>query len=177
MVSFLFFNCSLLKNKNTNKNKEETSLVVNTKENKKEEETSEVVIKEKIDTTITTKSKIVDTSIDLNKDLKENLLLLSNNLVDIRQVYDSIANKLNISVLIKPDTIDIKYDKVTNIKTSKTTISDKTKDSISTSKSKSITKNKEVKSNYTILIFVILIIIGLVSLFLYKKLKINLFIK
>lgn len=161
--------------KNKNKVKENTEVIVNKETESKIEDKSKIVIEEKADTTAYTKPKKLEATNFINRleDIK-NLNILTNQFVDIKQSYDSLSKTLKTNVFIKPQAVDLKFNKKTIInKDIKSNIIVK-QDSIY--KKQSVVKNNEkIKEPKNTFWYIVLIIIGIIIIigvaYLVKKYK------
>lgn len=161
--------------KNKNKTKENIEVLVNKETESKIEDKSKIVIEEKVDTTGYTKSRKLEAINPIGRleDIK-NLNVLTNQFVDIRQSYDSLSKSLKTYVFLKPQAVDLKFNKKTIIyKDVKSNIVVK-QDSIYKKDSviKTAEKIKEPKNTFW---YVVLIIIGVIVIigvaYLVKKYK------
>ncbi len=102
--------------KSSNKKKENTEVVVNKEEVKTIEDKSVITIREKKDTIIYTKpsSGFQLTPVPDLSQIKD-LIVLDNNLVQVRQTYDTLQNILRTDVNVKSQPVIVNIDKVTNI--------------------------------------------------------------
>ena len=161
--------------KNKNKVKENTEVIVNKESESKVEDKSKIVIEEKADTTAYTKPKKLEATNFINRleDIK-NLNILTNQFVDIKQSYDSLSKTLKTNVFIKPQAVDLKFNKKTIInKDIKSNIIVK-QDSIY--KKQSVVKNnekiKEPKNTFWYIVLIIISIIVIIGVaYLVKKYK------
>lgn len=161
--------------KNKNKTKENIEVLVNKETESKIEDKSKIVIEEKVDTTGYTKSRKLEAINPIGRleDIK-NLNVLTNQFVDIRQSYDSLSKSLKTYVFLKPQAVDLKFNKKTIIyKDVKSNIVVK-QDSIYKKDSiiKTAEKIKEPKNTFW---YVVLIITGIIVIigvaYLVKKYK------
>ena len=161
--------------KNKNKTKENIEVSVNKETESKIEDKSKIVIEEKADTTGYTKSRKLEAINPIGRleDIK-NLNILTNQFIDIRQSYDSLSTSLKTYVFLKPQAVDLKFNKKTiiykDVKSNIIVKQDSTykKDSII----KTAEKIKEPKNTFW---YVVLIITGVIVIigvaYLVKKYK------
>lgn len=151
--------------KSSNKNKEDIEVVVNKEENKTIEDKSTITIKEKKDTIIYTKSSTSYSTTPLT-DLSylKYLLILNNDLIEVRQTYDTLQSILRTDVLIKPQAVSVNIDKTTTInKDIKTEVTSKI-DSIN--KKETVIKEKiKTKEPKNIFWYVIISISALATIY------------
>lgn len=150
----------------TDKNKEKTEVNISKNINTQVLDKSLITIKEKADTILKVDSSKFNNSIFLYelKDIN-NISVLNNDLVEVKQTYDTLTKELKTNVLIKPKNINVKFDKTTVINKdiySNTTV--KQDSNIKVDKViKSNIKTKEPKNTFW---FVILSSITAIGLFL-----------
>ena len=132
---------------------------------------SKTVIKEKADTSVTTKEKTVQQDTYLNMDsLVNGLTVIKNELVDVRLLFNPVTGILSAKAILKPETIDFRFDK-------ETTIQNDINQQIKVKEEKSDSNKQENKSNVVqkdpakmgIWLIVFVLIIGSIYLLVRKK--------
>lgn len=150
--------------KKTDKNKEKTEVNISKNINTEFLDKSLITIKEKADTILKIDGSKFNNSIFLY-DLKNinNISVLNNDLVEVKQTYDTLEKKLKTNVLIKPKNINIKFDKTTIInKDIYSNTTTKQDSNIKVNKLiKSDIKTKEPKNTFWFVILSSIIAIGL----------------
>lgn len=160
MLTFTLASCGIFNkvSKESEKKKESTEVKVNTDEKTKTEDKSKIVVSEKADTTITTKPKNIEVNTPINdlKDIKD-LTIFKDNLISIKQNYDSLSKTLQTKLDILPDSLRIKINRLTRIDKDVIINNEISKDSTVKSeiKEKSTTKHKEPKNVFWYVILVI----------------------
>lgn len=159
--------------KNTNKNKESVEVNVNKKNNTETQDNSIVIIKEKIDTITYTKSKVIESNISNIVNLKDikDLIVLKDNLVEVKQTYDTLSKSLKTIVFLKSQEVKIVLDKITTIKKDIKVI-DKSK--IDSSYNKDIINKSFIKTKEPVnILWYILGVIGIlgVGYYIFNKIK------
>jgi len=126
--------------KKSDKNKEKTEISYIKDSSVQNLDKSLIIIKEKADSIIKINTSKFNNSIYLNniKDIKN--LLLNNDLVEVKQNYDTLNKILKTDVVLKPREISIKVDKITTINKDVFTNTNVKLDSI-------VKTNKVIKSN------------------------------
>lgn len=110
--------CGLFKRstKNTLRESSSTSLKINKDSIGSIVDKTKIVIREKADTTVTTKKELVEAEAFFDMDsLVNGLTSISNDLVEVRQTLDTNTKKLKTVVTLKPRNIPFSFDKTTII--------------------------------------------------------------
>ena len=159
--------------KNTNKNKESVEVNVNKKNNTETQDNSIVIIKEKIDTITYTKPKVIESNISNIVNLKDikDLVVLKDNLVEVKQTYDTLSKSLKTIVFLKSQEVRVVLDKITTIKKDIKVI-DKSK--VDSSYNKDIINKSFIKTKEPVnILWYILGVIGIlgVGYYIFNKIK------
>lgn len=136
--------------KSSKKNKSNTEVSVDKESITKIEDKSKTVIEEKVDTVVYTKPSIKHVSTPGINNLSDisNLLILSNDLLEIRQTYDTLSKMLKTKIDFKPQSVNVVINKKTTIDNNiSTEISAKTDSTYKNSNlNKEAIKQKEPKN-------------------------------
>jgi len=159
--------------KKSDKNKESIETIVNKENNIKIEDSSVIIIKDKIDTTVYTKPKTIESNVPNITNLIDikDLLLLEDNLVTVRQTYDTLGKSLKTIVLLKPQEVKVILDRITTIKKNIKTI-DKSK--LDSSYNKDIVNKSTIKTKEPVnILWYVLGAIGVLGVGYYIFIKIK----
>lgn len=155
--------------KTSDKKKENTEISISKEDNTLIEDKSHISISEKVDTIVYTKPKKINSNISISniKDIN-NLVVLDNELISIKQSYDTINKVLKTDVDIKPQELIINIDKITNINNNIKTATNSKVDS--TFKEVIVEKHKEkIKEPINITWYIILAVSSLATLYFINK--------
>lgn len=141
--------------KSSSKTKQSTEVDVSKEIDTEIEDRSVTTIKEKADSIIKTPEKKIesDTKINNLEDIRD-LILLSDDLVEVKQTYDTLSKNLKTTAIVKPREIKFNLDrtttKINDIKTSTSLKQDST--AKSDTKIKEATKQKEPKNVFWVVV-------------------------
>lgn len=126
-ITALLSSCSIFKKRSVNLNQSSFSQtsesVLKSDSTAKEIDKTIIIETERADTTAKTPEVKVNTSTDFNLlDLASGLVVMDNDFVSIKQTLDTNTNKIKTETVVKPQTLNLKFDR------SKTTYNDKTKE-------------------------------------------------
>lgn len=171
MLLFITFlsSCGVFKSvfRSSSKDKEKIESSTKIDESNIIEDKSVKVVKEYIDTTFKIDYKQYEDNSEPINDLKDikGLTVLSNDLVIVRQTYDTLSKRLKTTVDIKPQEHRFKYNKTTT--TNNNIKNNTTKKIDSTFKKEIKIKNSEVKREPKNIFWLVVLGLGVISIFSY----------